>query len=70
MRNGSPDRVHRQERRQRMSRGLTYMALIASIRQRELLEEAHRDRYITELPRRRRGRIFGMSLPRALRRPR
>jgi hypothetical protein len=53
-----------------MSRGLTYMALIASIRQRELLEEAHRDRYHAELPRRRRGRIFGMSLPRALRRSR
>jgi hypothetical protein len=43
------------------------MALIASIRQRELLEEAHRERYRTEIPRRRRGRIFGMSLPRALR---
>jgi hypothetical protein len=53
-----------------MSRGLTYMALIASIRQRELLEEAHRDRYIAELPRRRQGRIFRMSLPRALRRSR
>ena len=53
-----------------MSRGLTYMALIASIRQRELLEEAHRDRYHAEIPRRRRGRIFGLSLPRALRRTR
>jgi hypothetical protein len=53
-----------------MSRGLTYMALIASIRQRELLEEAHRERFTTEVPRRRRGRIFGMSLPRALRRTR
>jgi hypothetical protein len=53
-----------------MSRGLTYMALIASIRQRELLEEAHRDRYTADIPRRRRGRIFGMSLPRALRRTR
>ncbi|HEY7737677.1 MAG TPA: hypothetical protein VIC63_01400 [Candidatus Limnocylindria bacterium] len=52
-----------------MSRGLTYMALIASIRQRELLEEAQRDRY-QAVPRRRRGRIFGMSLPRALRRTR
>jgi hypothetical protein len=46
------------------------MALIASIRQRELLEEAHRDRHVAEIPRRRRGRIFGMSLPRALRRTR
>jgi hypothetical protein len=54
----------------RMSRGLTYMALIASIRQRELLEEAHRERYITEVPRRRRSRMFGLSLPRALRRTR
>ena len=53
-----------------MSRGLTYMALIASIRQRELLEDARRHRYETELPRRRRGRIFGMTLPRALRRTR
>jgi hypothetical protein len=46
------------------------MALIASIRQRELLEEAHRDRHVAELPRRRQGRIFRMSLPRALRRSR
>jgi hypothetical protein len=46
------------------------MALIESIRQRELREEAHRDRYIAEVPRRRQGRIFGMSLPRALRRSR
>jgi len=53
-----------------MSRGLTYMALIAYIRQRELLEEAHRERYHTEIPRRRRRRIFGLSLPRALRRTR
>jgi hypothetical protein len=54
-----------------MSRGLTYMALMASIRQRELLEEARRDRpYVTEVPRRRSGRIFGLSLPRALRRTR
>ena len=53
-----------------MSRGLTYMALIASIRQRELLEEAHRERYHTEISRRRRSRIFGLSLPRALRRTR
>lgn len=53
-----------------MSRGLTYMALIASIRQRELLEEAHQERYHAELPRRPRGRFFGMRLPRALRRTR
>ena len=53
-----------------MSRGLTYMALIASIRQRELLEEARQDRHFAEIPRRRRNRIFGMSLPRALRRTR
>jgi hypothetical protein len=53
-----------------MSRGLTYMALMASIRQRELLEEAHRQRYETAVPRRRGGRIFGLTLPRALRRSR
>ena len=58
------------QKEERMSRGLTYMALIASIRQRELLDEAHRERYVTEIPRRRRGRIFGLSLPRALRRTR
>lgn len=58
------------DRRNTVSRGLTYMALIASIRQRELLEEARRERYHTEIPRRRRGRIFGLSLPRALRRTR
>lgn len=53
-----------------MSRGLTYMALIASIRQRELLEEAHRDRYVADLPRRPRKGIFGLSLSRILRRAR
>jgi len=53
-----------------MSRGLTYMALMASIRQRELLEDARRTWYDTAVPRPRRSRFFGLSLPRALRRTR
>ena len=47
-----------------MSRGLTYMMLLASIRQREMLEEAARNRWVADVPRRRRERIFGLSLSR------
>ena len=50
-----------------MSRGLTYMMLMASIRQRELLEEARREHFVAQA-RRRSGRIFRLSLPRFLRR--
>jgi len=52
-----------------MSRGATYLGLLANLKQDEMLYEAHRRTFQTEPIRRSqsRGRSFGASLLRALR---
>lgn len=50
-----------------MSRGATYFALLANLKQEEMLYEARRNRYSTEPIRRRRGRSLTASVLRALR---
>ena len=50
-----------------MSRGTTYLALLAALRQDELLYEARQRRYVTEEIRPRRGPGLGTTLLRALR---
>lgn len=50
-----------------MSRGATYLGLLANLKQEEMLYEAHRRRHSTEPIRERRGRSLGASLLRALR---
>jgi hypothetical protein len=50
-----------------MSRGATYLGLLASLKQDEMLYEARRRTHPTEPIRRSRGRGFGASLLRALR---
>jgi hypothetical protein len=50
-----------------MSRGATYLGLLASLKQDEMLYEAHRRTFRTDPIRPNRGRSFGASLLRALR---
>jgi hypothetical protein len=50
-----------------MSRGATYLGLLANLKQDELLYEASRRRRPTEEIRPRRGRSLGATLLRALR---
>ncbi|MEO8639005.1 MAG: hypothetical protein ABI458_03705 [Chloroflexota bacterium] len=50
-----------------MSRGATYLGLLANLRQNEMLYEARRRTHSTEPIRERDGRSFGASLLRALR---
>jgi hypothetical protein len=50
-----------------MSRGATYLGLLANLKQEEMLYEARRARYSTEPIRERRGRSLAASLLRALR---
>ena len=50
-----------------MSRGLTYLGLIANLRQDDMLYEARQRRYSTEPIRPIRRRSFGAALLRALR---
>lgn len=53
-----------------MSRGITYLGLLAALRQEELLEEEMRRRRATNVIRRRRGRTLASRLRQALRIPR
>lgn len=50
-----------------MSRGMTYLSLIATLRQEELLEEARRRRFSTDVIRRRRGQTLASRIGRILR---
>ena len=50
-----------------MSRGATYLGLLANLRQNEMLYEARRRTHSTEPIRERNGRSLGASLLRALR---
>jgi len=50
-----------------MSRGATYLGLLATLRQQEMLYEARQRRHSTEPIRPRRGDSLGTSLLRALR---
>jgi len=50
-----------------MSRGATYLGLLANLKQEEMLYEARRRTYSTEPIRERRGRSLGSMLLRALR---
>jgi hypothetical protein len=50
-----------------MSRGATYLGLLATLRQSEMIYEARQRRYSTEPIRPRRGNSLGASLLRALR---
>jgi hypothetical protein len=52
-----------------MSRGGTYLGLLAALRQEELLGEAMRRQRATSVIRRRRGRAVAHRLLRALRAP-
>jgi len=49
-----------------MSRGATYLGLLAALKQDEMLYEARQRRRSTDVIRRRRGRSLGSSLLRAL----
>ncbi len=53
-----------------MSRGATYLGLLAELRQEELLGEAMRRQRATNVIRRRRGRTVASRLRQALRIPR
>lgn len=53
-----------------MSRGATYLGLLAALRQEELLGESMRRRRATSVIRRRRGRTIASRLRQALRVPR
>ena len=50
-----------------MSRGATYLGLLANLRKDEMIYEARQRRYSTEPIRRRHGRSLSASLLRALR---
>lgn len=50
-----------------MSRGLTYLGLLAELKQEEMLYEARRRQRSTDPIRRRRGRSFGATLLHVLR---
>lgn len=50
-----------------MSRGATYIGLLAALKQEEMLYEARQRRYSTDVIRRRRGRTLGSTLLRMLR---
>jgi hypothetical protein len=50
-----------------MSRGTTYLSLLATLRQQELLEEARRRRRSTDVIRRRRGQTLASRIGRILR---
>jgi hypothetical protein len=50
-----------------MSRGATYLGLLATLKQDELLYEARQRRRSTDVIRRRRGRTLGGTLLRVLR---
>ncbi|HLE89256.1 MAG TPA: hypothetical protein VI733_04310 [Candidatus Limnocylindria bacterium] len=50
-----------------MSRGATYLGLLAALKQDEMLYEARQRRYSTDAIRRRRSRTFAGTLLRALR---
>jgi hypothetical protein len=50
-----------------MSRGTTYLSLLAALRQEELLEEARRRRRSTDVIRRRRGQTLDSRIGRILR---
>ena len=52
-----------------MSRGATYIGLLATLRQEELLSEAMRRQRATNVIRRRRGSTLASRLRRALRAP-
>ncbi|MGH2455348.1 MAG: hypothetical protein ACRDHD_03730 [Candidatus Limnocylindria bacterium] len=52
-----------------MSRGATYLGLLAALRQEELLGEARRRRRATDVIRRRRGQTIVGRLTRAFRAP-
>jgi hypothetical protein len=54
----------------RMSRGATYLGLLATLRQEELLSEANRRQRATNVIRRRRGQTLATRIRRALRAPR
>lgn len=53
-----------------MSRGATYLGLLAALRQEELLDEATRRHRATNVIRRRRGQTIASRIRRALRVPR
>lgn len=50
-----------------MSRGATYLGLLATLKQDEMLYDARRRQRSTDVIRRRRGRSLGQTLLRALR---
>ncbi len=50
-----------------MSRGATYLGLLAALKQEEMLYEARRRQRSTDVIRRRRGRSLGATLLRVLR---
>jgi hypothetical protein len=52
-----------------MSRGATYLGLLATLRQEELLSEANRRQRATNVIRRRRGQTLATRIRRALRAP-
>ena len=52
-----------------MSRGATYLGLLATLKQEELLGEARRRQRSTDVIRRRRGRTLATRIRRALRAP-
>ena len=52
-----------------MSRGATYLGLLATLRQEELLSEANRRQRATNVIRRRRGQTLASRIRRALRGP-
>ena len=52
-----------------MSRGVTYLGLLATLRQEELLGEARQRQRSTDVIRRRRGRTLATRIRRALRAP-
>jgi len=52
-----------------MSRGATYIGLLATLRQEELLGEANRRQRATNVIRRRRGQTLATRIRRALRAP-
>ncbi len=50
-----------------MSRGATYLGLLAALKQDEMLYEARQRRFSTDVIRAKRGRTFGSTLLRMLR---
>jgi hypothetical protein len=65
------NQLHREDRdvqeARQMSRGATYLGLLATLRQEELLGEATRRQRATNVIRRRRGQTLATRIRRALR---